>query len=192
MLAVLRVKILNFWSFFFLGGHLFISALINDSLWLVTVQSLSSLKQNNSIHHSYIHANFQNICTNKAWKILFWGRYTQRRCRQSLVLLESAMCVLCSHRGTKRKSFCYPWAEDSCPLWSSLFPMPNSLSLPHTIRCISSDPALAEPPRPSLRWHIKATLQSRKPKTPLIHQSLCTPLLPDTAISSWRVSYNSQ
>lgn len=124
-------------------------------------------------------------------KTLFWGRHTQR-CRQSLVLHESAMWALCSHRGTKRKSFCYPKAEDSCPPWSSLFPMPNGLSLPHTIRRISSDPVPAEPPRPSLRWHIKATLQSRKLKTPLIHQSLYTLSLPHTPISSWRVSNNSQ
>lgn len=83
-------------------------------------------------------------------------------------------CVYRSHKRHPKWKLCVTQrqAVDLCLPWSSLFSMPNGLSLPHTIPHISSYSAPVEPPWPPLQWHINATLLSQQPTTPLIHQAL--------------------
>lgn len=80
--------------------------------------------------------------------------------------------VCSTPRHTVWWALCYP--EAACGLvfhGHRSFSVPYGALLPHTIPHISHYPAPVEPPWSPLRWHIKATLLSQQPETPLIHQA---------------------
>lgn len=101
-----------------------------------------------------------------------------------VVITAAWICNVCNVvTDTQNGELCVTQRQsvDSRLPWSSLFSMPNGLSLPHTIPHISSYPAPLEPPWPPLQWHIKATLLSQQPETPLIHQAPWVSSLPSFA-----------
>lgn len=71
-----------------------------------------------------------------------------------VVITAARMCNVCDVvTDTQNGELCVTQRQsvDSRLPWSSLFSMPNGLSLPHTIPHISSYPAPLEPPWPPLQ-----------------------------------------